>query len=428
MFTRSVILATLATLVTAGCGTESGVRAFVGGRIIDGTGNPPIDDGVLIVRDGRVEAAGPPSSVDIPSGAEQVDVSGRTIMPGLINAHGHVGGTLGLESGHYTEENLLRQLRLYARYGVTTVNSLGGDEEAGIQLRDAQDTPSLERARLFAAGGVVVGDTPEEALRMVDQNAAMSVDFIKIRVDDNLGTASKMAPDVYQAVIESAHEKELRVASHLFYLDDAKSLLRAGTDFVAHSVRDRDVDDELIGLLRERDVCYSPTLAREISTFVYEEVPEFFDDPFFLKEADPRVLEQLKDPERQQNVRDSESAQAYKQALQVASRNLKALADGGVKIAMGTDTGPPARFQGFFEHMELALMAEAGLTPMQIIKSATGDAAACLGFAELGTLEAGKWADFIILSEDPLSDINNTRSIESVWIAGAGNRVPEQGR
>ncbi len=112
MFTRSVILATLATLVTAGCGTESGVRAFVGGRIIDGTGNPPIDDGVLIVRDGRVEAAGPPSSVDIPSGAEQVDVSGRTIMPGLINAHGHVGGTLGLESGHYTEENLLRQLRL----------------------------------------------------------------------------------------------------------------------------------------------------------------------------------------------------------------------------------------------------------------------------------------------------------------------------
>jgi imidazolonepropionase-like amidohydrolase len=130
----------------------------------------------------------------------------------------------------------------------------------------------------------------------------------------------------------------------------------------------------VIGLLRERDVCYSPTLTREVSTFVYEEVPDFFDDPFFLKEADPQVLEQLKDPERQQNVRDSESAQAYKQALQVASRNLKALADGGVKIAMGTDTGPPARFQGFFEHMELALMAEAGLTPMQIIKSATGDA------------------------------------------------------
>jgi imidazolonepropionase-like amidohydrolase len=426
MFNRFVIPATLAVLVTAGCGVESGVTAFVGGRIIDGTGNSPIDEGVLVVRDGRVSAVGPRSSVIIPSGAEQIDVSGKIIMPGLINAHGHVGGTLGLEADHYTQENLLRQLQLYARYGVTTVNSLGGDNEEAIVLRDAQNTSSLDRARLFAAGGVVVGDTPEEARGMVDQNAAMGVDFIKIRVDDNLGSASKMAPQVYQAVIESAHEKELRVASHLFYLDDAKLLLRAGTDFVAHSVRDRDVDDELIDLLVERDVCYSPTLTREVSTFVYEDVPEFFGDPFFLKEADPQVLEQLKAPERQQSVRNSESAQAYKRALEVASRNLKRLSDGGVRIAMGTDTGPPARFQGYFEHMELALMAEAGLSPMQIIESATGDAAACLGLTDLGTLEAGNWADFVVLEEDPLVDIRNTQSIESVWIAG--NRVPDRSR
>jgi imidazolonepropionase-like amidohydrolase len=185
------------------------------------------------------------------------------------------------------------------------------------------------------------------------------------------------------------------------------------------------VDDELVNLLMERDVCYSPTLTREVSTFIYESVPEFFDDPFFLREADPQVLEQLQDPDRQLSVRNSESAQAYKRALQVASRNVKMLADGGVKIAMGTDTGPPARFQGYFEHMELALMAEAGLSPMQIIKSATGDAAACLGLTDLGTLEAGKWADFVVLGEDPLTDIRNTKSLESVWIAG--NRVPEQG-
>jgi imidazolonepropionase-like amidohydrolase len=258
----------------------------------------------------------------------------------------------------------------------------------------------------------------------VDENIAMNVDFIKIRVDDNLGTSAKMAPEVFRAVIDRAHEQGVRVASHLYYLDDAKALLRAGTDFVAHSVRDQPVDAELIELMNERDVCYSPTLTREISTFVYEDVPEFFEDPFFLREADPAVLETLQEPDRQRGVREDRGAQQYKQALVVAMGNLRPLVDGGVRIAMGTDTGPPARFQGYFEHMELALMAEAGLTPMEILQSATGDAAACLGLDDVGTLEAQKWADFVVLGANPLEDIKNTRSIESVWIAG--NRVPER--
>jgi imidazolonepropionase-like amidohydrolase len=214
----------------------------------------------------------------------------------------------------------------------------------------------------------------------------------------------------------------LRVASHLYYLEDAKALLRAGTDFVAHSVRDQPVDDELIGLFAERDVCYSPTLTREVSTFVYESTPDFFDDVFFLREVDPDVLDQLRDPERQEGVRNSRSAQAYKQALEVALGNLKPLVDGGVQLALGTDAGPPARFQGYFEHMEMSLMAQAGLTPMQILVSATGDAAQCLGLDDVGTLEPGRWADFVVLTANPLADINNTRSIESVWIAG--NQVP----
>jgi imidazolonepropionase-like amidohydrolase len=164
-------------------------------------------------------------------------------------------------------------------------------------------------------------------------------------------------------------------------------------------------------------------LTREISTFVYEGVPEFFEDPFFLKDADPAVLAQLKEPERMQKVKESESAQAYKKALEQAKSNLKKATDSGVTIAFGTDTGPAARFQGYFEHMELERMADAGLTPEQILRSATGDAARCLGLDELGTIEKGKWADFIVLNEDPLSDIRKMRSLDSVWISG--NRVPQ---
>ncbi|MHC4986419.1 MAG: amidohydrolase family protein, partial [Planctomycetota bacterium] len=322
----------------------------------------------------------------------------------------------------YNEENLLRQLGLYARYGVTAINSLGGDEGAGFALRDQQDTPDLRRGRLYVAGAVVVGDTPEAAMEMVEGNAALGANFIKIRVDDNLGTTNKMTPDVYAAVIDRAHELNLPVAAHLFYLDDAKGLLEAGVDFVVHSVRDTDVDDHLADLLTSHDVCYSPTLTREVSTFVYEDVPEFFGDPFFLREADPEVMEQLKDPQRMEGVRTRSSTPRYKEALEVAMRNMKALSDAGVTIAFGTDTGPAARFQGYFEHMEMALMAEAGLSPMEILMSATGDAAECLGREDIGTLQAGRWADFVVLSDDPTVDIANTRSIESVWIAG--NQVP----
>ncbi len=398
----------------------AGATAFVGARIIDGTGADPIENGVLVVRDGRIEAVG---AVQIPDGAEQVDVSGRTIFPGLINTHGHVGDTVGLQGGNYSEQNIVDHLALYARYGITTVNSLGGDEAVAAGIRDAEDE-DVDRARLLFAGPVVAGATPEEVTAQVNEIAAMNPDFIKIRVDDNLGTGAKMSPAVYQAVIDTAHANDIPLASHLYYLEDAKGLLSAGTDFVAHSVRDQPVDQELIDLLIENDVCYCPTLTREISTFVYEDRPDFFDDPFFLAEADPEILATLEQPERQERMRNSRSAQAYKEALRVALANLKAVADGGATVAMGTDSGPPARFQGYFEHMELALMAEAGLTTMQILVAATGDAAACLGRDDIGTLEPGRWADFVVVTDNPLDDIANTRSIESVWIAG--NRVPDR--
>ena len=397
-----------------------GVRAFTGARLVIGSDAAVVEDGTLVVRDGRIVAVGPSETTDVPADAERIDAAGKTIIPGLINAHGHVTNVRGLEADptFYTESHVTHQLTVYARYGVTTVMSLGGGGPAGIAVRD-RHIPELGHARLYLAGPVVSAQTPEEAVTQVDAVADLGADIVKIRVDDNLGATPKMSAEVYRAVIGRAHARGLRVAAHLFYLDDAKGLLDAGVDFVAHSVRDTAVDDEVIASLTERDICYCPTLMREVSTFVYEERPDWFDDPFFLKEVDPAVVRALEAPEYQEQIRNRASSQVYKQALVTAQRNLKALADGGVRVAMGTDTGPAGRFQGYFEHRELKLMVEAGLTPMQAIVSATGEAARCLQLDDqVGTLETEKWADFVVLDANPLDDISNTRAIDSVWVAG----------
>ncbi len=404
----------------------AGIQAFTGARILDGTGKASIERGTIVVRDGRIEEVGPVRRVRIPKGAERIDLAGKTIVPGLVNTHGHVGEAQGLRSGaeFYTSENLLRQLRLYARYGVTTVFSLGGDLDLGFQLRDAQDAAAatIDRARIFVAGAVINGKTPEEARTMVDQVAAMKPTLIKIRYDDNLGATVKMTPEIARAVIERTHYHKLPLAAHLFYLEDARYLLETGADYIAHSIRDKEVDDGLIVLLKKRDVCVCPTLTREVSTFVYESRPAFFDDPFFVRDADRQALDELLDPKRQEAMRRSASAQRYKAALEIASRNLKKLSDAGVRIAFGTDSGPPGRFQGYFEHMEMDMMAKAGMTAGQILKSATGDAARCMNVAgKLGTIEKGAWADLLVLDKNPETDIANMRAIHSVWIAG--NRI-----
>jgi imidazolonepropionase-like amidohydrolase len=382
-----------------------GSKVFTGATLIDGTGRPPIPNATIVVRDGRIVGAGVASEFLPLPGVQRVDLTGKTVIPGLINTHGHVNGPADLDT--------------YAAYGVTTVYSLGGEPESVFAARAAQNTPTLGRARVFLAGPVLGPNTPEEARTQVAGAVAQNVDIIKIRVDDNLGTTKKMTPDVYRAVIDEAHKRGKRVASHLFYLADAKSLLDAGTDFVAHSVRDAEVDAEFIAKLKARNICYSPTLMREVSTFVYESTPDFFSDPLFLAHANKDWMATAKDPARQQAMRTSASAQRYKVALEMAKKNLKKLSDAGVPIAMGTDTGPNQRFQGYFELMELELMAQSGLTPSQVLASATRDAARCMKLdGDLGTLERGKWADFVVLDANPLTDISNVKKISSVWIGG----------
>jgi len=395
--------------------------AFVGGRIIDGTGRV-IDNGTVVIEGAKITAVGP-ASTPVPAGATRVDLKGKTILPGLVNAHGHVAATTGLRSdpASYTRENLTRQLRTYAMYGITTVFSLGDDQAAGFELRNENAT-ALDRAKVFVAGPVIGGDTAEAARAMAIKVAEMKPDLLKIRVDDNLGTSRKMPEAAWRATIAEAHARKLPIAVHIYWLADAKATLLAGADMIAHSVRDVPVDDEFITALKARDVCYSPTFTREISTYIYDATPSWIDDPFFLKGAEKGVAEQLKDPKRQEQVRNSaawKAGQQYKLGLEVAKRNLKTLVDRGVRIAFGTDTGPPGRFQGFFEHLELEMMVDAGLTPMQAIVSATGDAARCHRKAgEFGTLASGAAADLLILNANPLDNIRNTRNIESVWING----------
>ena len=393
-------------------------RIFRNARIIDGDGRVITAKGNLVVANGKIVSV---ATGVVPTTGESIDLAGKTIIPGLVNAHGHVADTQGLQTGaqFYTEANLTAQLKQYASYGVTTVVSLGGDGPAGFALRDRQNQPGLDRARIFVAGPVITAATPEAARAEVDKVAAMKPDIIKIRVDDNLGATTKMPLEVARAVIEQAKTHNLRVAAHIFYLEDAKALLRAGVGLIAHSIRDLPVDAELIGLLKERNVCVSPTLTREVSTFIYESEPDFFKDPFFLKYADPAVLDALRDPKRQAQMKASKSAQRYKVALDVAMANAKRLADAGIPIASGTDTGPPARFQGYFEHLELELLAKAGIPPPAILAMATGTAAQCSRLTDIGFLRAGQRADFLVLTGDPLTDIKQTRSIESVWVAGS---------
>jgi imidazolonepropionase-like amidohydrolase len=378
---------------------ELAITAFTGIRIIDGTGAEPVENGVLLVRDGRVFAVGAAADVEIPADAELVDLGGKTIMPGLVNAHGHAADATADKLG------------VFARYGVTSVFSLGGEDASHVAFRDGQDPASSGQARLHVAGPVQEHQTAEAAVAGVARLKALGVDVVKARVQ--MGSMPEAA---YSALIAEAHRLDLQVAAHMYTLADAKGLVRSGVDVLAHSVRDAPVDAELIALMRQHDTCYIPTLARDVSTYVYESIPDFFSDPFFLREADLDEINDLSRPEAMRAM--AARAQRGKDDVAMGQRNVKALHDAGVRVALGTDSGLPGRFAGYFEHMELALMADAGLAPMAVIQAATAVAADCMDVEDVGTLTNGKWADFIVMTANPLDDITNTRTLESVWIAG----------
>jgi len=422
----AILLSTLLVLVglsfpsSLAQAPAGGTVALTGARVIQGTGAAPLEQATILIANGRIEEVGTGAAVTIPAGATRVDMSGKTIVPGLINAHGHLNAD---QSTRPIPEKLAGQLRVYADYGITTVVVLGTgpkDLEDAVKLRDAQESGTLDRARVYVAGPSIRDlKTAEEARAAVDRYANAKADIIKIHIT---GGPNDMTPAVYGALIDQAHKRGLRVAAHLYYLKDAKGLLNAGVDVIAHSVRDQDVDQALIAEIKRRNVGYIPTFTRDLAQFVYEVTPAFFTDPFFVRHIDDyrREMTTLRDPALQEKTRSNKEAQNIKVAIQQGRRNLKTLSDAGVLIAMGTDTGTNlGQWQGYFEHVELEYMVKAGLTPMQTLVAATGGAAKVMKLdRQLGTIQPGKRADLLVLNANPLTDIKNTRQIHSVWIGG----------
>jgi imidazolonepropionase-like amidohydrolase len=397
----------------------AGAVAYTNANIWDGTGAAPLANAHLVVRDGRVESVG---TGDAPTGAGIVDLGGAWVVPGFINAHGHVSGRWAADDVQGEAARAEGDLTLYARYGITTLLSLGGAPAGAFGIRGEQQSASLDRARLMVAGDRIFSQDPAEVAAMTRANVDAGVDWIKLRVDDNLGTAEKMSPDALAAAIEVARAADLPVATHIYYMDDAAMMLEMGTSLIAHSVRDQQVSDEFVQTIVDSGICYVPTLVREVVSFIYGERPEFFDDPFFLEAAKQSQIDRVSDPEFMERMATSTTAPVYRKALVQAQENLAILIGSGVPIAFGTDSGPAGRFPGYLEYLEFKLMSEAGLTPEEILLSATSVAADCLQLDDVGTLEAGKWADFVVLEQNPLNDIDAVRSMTGVYVAG--NAVP----
>ena len=401
---------------TADIEQPSNTVVFLNATIWDGTDAEPVNGASLVVADGRVVAVG---SETTPNGAAVVDLGGAFVMPGLINTHGHVNDRWAGDEITDAAEKVRDGLRLYARYGVTTVVSLGGAPDAAFSIGDSIDPAALDHARFYIAGPVVANEDPAAAREQARDNLRRGVDWLKLRVDDNLGRGQKMPWESVEAVLDVGRAAGVPVATHIFYLADAERLLAMGSGMIAHSVRDVPVTDAFVDALERSGVCYVPTLTREVSTFVYGERPDFFDDPFFARGANAAEVARVSDPEFMVAMATSEVAAGYRSALVQAYENLAILYAADARIAFGTDSGPGGRFPGYFEHLELSMMVETGMSAKAALISATSRAAECVGLPDVGTLEPGKWADFLVLAENPLDDIRQTKSLRNVYIAGS---------
>lgn len=413
--------------------------------LVDGTGGPVRQHVDVTFRKGYIESVKPAftKEKDAPKNTDIVDCAGKTVIPALISAHSHLGILLNNTDASpdaYTAENVATALNQYERYGVTTIVSLGVNRDLVYELRDQQRAGKLGGAIFLTAGrglGVPNGApglnvapdqvyrpaNPEEARKNVDEMASHHVDLIKLWLDNGHGKIPAMEPAVYTAIIEEAHKHHLKVAAHVYTLADAKSLVNANVDILAHSIRDQVVDPAFANSLIDHKVWYIPTLALDEAFYLYAEDPDITKSQFFQQAAGPQLLAKFEAPDYAEKTLASPQTEQAKKDHEIAMKNLKTLRDAGVNIAFGTDSGAVAgRIPGFSEHRELEDLVAAGLTPLQAITLATGENGRLLHEINpklsLGLIKQDYSADLIILSADPLMDVRNSRHIDAVYHHG----------
>jgi imidazolonepropionase-like amidohydrolase len=377
---------------------QGGPTLFEGARVIVGNGGV-IENGAFIVNGGRFAWVGVLGEAKAPPGTARVNLSGKTVIPAIVDSHTHLSTT---------RDALVNDLQRRAYYGVGIAASLGQDAgDLPFQVRD-QIIPNAARFRT-AGRGITAPEpgrsevpywvTSEEQVRKAIQElASRKVDLVKLWVDDRDGKYTKLSPAIYRAAIEEAHKHGLRVTAHIFTLEDAKGLLRAGIDAFAHGIRDRDVDDEIIALFKQRpNVVVVPNLPDR-------GVPV---DLSWLRDSLPAGEFQ----KLQAAATDRPEAQ---KTFAIQARNLARLAKEGVRIGLGTDGNTP-----WGPHLEMADMVAAGMTPAQVVVASTRNSADLLRVADAGMVEMGRSADFVVLDANPLDDITNTRRISAVYLRGA---------
>src|SRR5271156_6050328 len=411
------------------------VTIYEGARLLTGDGGV-IENSAFVVANDRIAGVGRRGELAPPPGTARVDLTGKTAMPAPGDDHVHMGYRAGtsFSADNYTRENLIDMLDRYAFYGVAAVLETGtgrgdlpyrvrGEAHSGARYLTSGSGFGMPNA---GPGGVMRDSaygitTEEEARKDVRELAAHKADMVKIWVDDRNGTVEKLKPNVYRALIDEAHKNNMRVMAHVFALDDVKDLVRSGIDGFAHMVRDKDVDDELIALLKARpNVFFVETLWGERRA-LFTAKPAWVDDPVLLQAFSADDIKQLAAQLSPDPKADPKAVQRAREFGATNLRNTAKLYAAGVRIGLGTDTGgvTGGQFFGLGSHVELELLVtRVGLTPMQALVIGTRNAAAILGLDALGAVAPGKSADFIVLDANPLDNIANTRRISKVYLRG----------